>query len=161
VDIDELDDEWFAAARFHEMLGFLDVVFINRNCAGMLFPGSDSNGWCTRLSELAAATATLIVLTLGAQGSVLMAAQQPPLDIPPRIVDSVDTTGAGDVFAGIFLSIWLHGLAPSEAAAYASIGAALSTTARGAQGYLPDATAIIRAQSAYAAAREKTHTDRW
>jgi ribokinase len=159
LDVDELSAEWFSATKFIELLGAFDIVFINRNCAARLFPDSDISGWCERLSALAAMTGRLILLTLGAQGSVVIAARQAPVAITPLTVASVDTTGAGDVFAGIFLSAWLNGLTPVEAATHANIGAALSTTAGGAQGYLPDAAAITRAAPAYAAAHEKTHTD--
>ena len=54
--------------------------------------------------------------------------------MPALAVDVVDATGAGDTFAGVFLSFWMHGASLGEAARHAAIAASLTTTAEGAQG---------------------------
>jgi sulfofructose kinase len=53
-------------------------------------------------------------------------------------VEVVDTTGAGDVFAGVFAARTAEGASTAEAARWANAAAALSTTGRGARGHLAD-----------------------
>lgn len=56
----------------------------------------------------------------------------------PRLpVDSVDSTGAGDAFAGALAAMIAEGLPLDEAAIFANATAALSTTSLGAQAGLP------------------------
>jgi ribokinase len=45
---------------------------------------------------------------------------------PGFAVEAVDSTGAGDVFAGAFLAAWLRGQSVTEAAQFANAAAALS-----------------------------------
>jgi ribokinase len=80
-----------------------------------------------------------VVLTLGEFGAVVFPASGgPQIEVPALPVNRVDATGAGDSFAGIFLSLWLHGASLEDAARYAAIGASLTTTAEGAQGHIAD-----------------------
>lgn len=80
-----------------------------------------------------------VVLTLGEFGAVVFPATGgPQIEVPALPVNRVDATGAGDSFAGIFLSLWLHGASLETAARYAAIGASLTTTVEGAQGYIAD-----------------------
>jgi ribokinase len=84
-----------------------------------------------------------VVLTLGEFGAVVFrrggGAQ---IEVPALAVDRVDATGAGDAFAGVFLSLWLHGRSLEEAARHAAIGASLTTTAEGAQAYTANAAQL-------------------
>lgn len=80
-----------------------------------------------------------VVLTLGEFGAVVFPANGgPQIEVPALPVNRVDATGAGDSFAGIFLSLWLHGASLDNAARHAAIGASLTTTVEGAQGYIAD-----------------------
>ncbi|TRX73657.1 PfkB family carbohydrate kinase [Pseudomonas mangiferae] len=54
--------------------------------------------------------------------------------IPPREVEPVDTTGAGDAFTGTFAIARLEGRAPLEAAAWGVAASSLAVTAYGSQG---------------------------
>ena len=77
-----------------------------------------------------------MVLTLGEFGAVVFAKDgSPPIEVPALSVDLVDATGAGDAFAGVFLSFWLHGASLTEAARHAAVAGSLATTAEGAQGH--------------------------
>jgi ribokinase len=76
-----------------------------------------------------------VVLTLGDLGAVVFPSDDgAPIFVPALAVDVVDATGAGDTFAGVFLSFWMHGASLGEAARHAAVAASLTTTAEGAQG---------------------------
>lgn len=78
-----------------------------------------------------------VVVTLGEFGAaVFPEGSSEMLEVPALPVDMVDATGAGDTFAGVFLSQWLHGVPLEQSARYASIAASLTTTAEGAQGII-------------------------
>jgi sugar/nucleoside kinase (ribokinase family) len=51
----------------------------------------------------------VVALTLGPAGVLLGARGRPALHLPAPDVEVVDTTGAGDAFAGAFLAAWLTG----------------------------------------------------
>ena len=55
---------------------------------------------------------------------------------------AVDTTGAGDCFCGALGGALAGGASLAEAVRWAVAAAALSTTALGARGALPDAAAV-------------------
>jgi ribokinase len=82
------------------------------------------------------------VITLGAQGTVA-AGDEGWIHEPALAVEVVDTTGAGDVFAGV-LAVGLVEAQPVRAAVrLASAAAGLSVTRWGARGLLPaDAPAV-------------------
>ncbi|PZG40927.1 hypothetical protein C1I98_22375 [Spongiactinospora gelatinilytica] len=63
----------------------------------------------------------------------------------------VDAAGAGDTFDGAFAALLLEGASPVEAARYAVVAAALTTTGPGAVGPIPARTAV-RARLATAGA---------
>ena len=83
----------------------------------------------------------LVALKLGAEGA-LVAADGERRRFPPFRVDPVDTSGAGDTFAGAFLARLAAGDGPFAAARYANAAAALSTTGYGAVAPIPRADAV-------------------
>jgi ribokinase len=89
-----------------------------------------------------AVTRSAVVVTLGARGALLVQADGPALlQAPPR-VQPVDTTGAGDCFAGALGQALASGRTLAQAVPWAVTAAALSTTGPGARGALPDAAAV-------------------
>jgi 2-dehydro-3-deoxygluconokinase len=79
---------------------------------------------------------SVIALTMGKNGT--MVATKDRLEvIPPRPVEAVDATGAGDTFDGAFLAEWLVHRDPFKATAYANAAAALSTLGKGAVAPIP------------------------
>ena len=144
LDLDELPPEHLKPQQLAKLLTAFDIVFVNRQCAKALFGELIAMAWTEQLTRLAAQTETIFLLTLGVQGVVVITADAAPTTISALKVNSVDTTGAGDVFAGVFLSAWLNGLTAVKAAEHANIAAGLSTTVYGAQGYLPDMSAIVK-----------------
>jgi sugar/nucleoside kinase (ribokinase family) len=61
--------------------------------------------WDTALEAHYAALAKLLVVTRAANGCTVYQRGQPPIHIPAPSVAVVDATGAGDVFAGVFLVV--------------------------------------------------------
>ncbi len=77
-----------------------------------------------------------LIVTLGKQGIRTRAhggAQEDELRLAAHAVSVVDTTGAGDVFNGVFAASMVQGCSVKEALVYANAAAALSITRVGAQ----------------------------
>ena len=72
-----------------------------------------------------------VVVRTAAAGCVLAVRGQEIARIPAPAVEAVDTTGAGDTHAGVFLAGLADGLTPARAAYRANAAAAFSVTRRG------------------------------
>ncbi|MDN5827801.1 MAG: PfkB family carbohydrate kinase, partial [Corynebacterium casei] len=83
-----------------------------------------------------------VVLTLGAQGA-LVAADKELIDIPTPKVTAVDTTGAGDAFAGALCARLLEGDDLVQAASFAAHVGATSTLQNGAQASYPQPSDVL------------------
>jgi ribokinase len=82
-----------------------------------------------------------IILTLGSHG-VYYAGPAGRIRQDAFIVDTVDTTGAGDTFTGFFLGLLLQGYQVSDALRHACAAAALSVTVAGAAPSIPQMEAV-------------------
>ena len=51
----------------------------------------------------------VVILTLGEKGSVIVSDEMEK-QIPSYVVNTVDTTGAGDTFCGAFVAQWVEGV---------------------------------------------------
>ena len=85
-----------------------------------------------------------IMLTLGSNGCTYRDAEQ-ALYHPSFCVKAVDTTGAGDTFAGYFITGIAEGMAVSEAMRLASAAAALAVSEKGAATSIPRRAAVEEA----------------
>lgn len=88
----------------------------------------------------------LVALKMGGEGALIVTRDR-RLRLPPHRVSAVDATGAGDTFDGSFLARLLAGDDIEEAARYANVAAALSTTGYGAVAPIPrrnDVEAALR-----------------
>jgi ribokinase len=85
-----------------------------------------------------------VVVTLGERGALVVPTAGAYSVVAPPSVDALDTTGAGDCFCGALSVALARGATLTDAARYAVTAAALSTTAPGARGLLPD-DATVRA----------------
>ncbi|HZT19891.1 MAG TPA: PfkB family carbohydrate kinase, partial [Dongiaceae bacterium] len=120
--------------------------FLNRDVA------QESTGCRGGPAQLIEATVALIrsasprgivVLTLGEQGVLLvLPGRDAPVHVPGLPARVVDTTGAGDAFAGAFLAVWLNGGDVVEAARYGNAAGALIVSVEGAQGAIPTAASL-------------------
>ncbi|NMR19214.1 ribokinase [Cellulomonas fimi] len=89
-----------------------------------------------------------VVITLGAEGSVVLD-QDGVHSVPARVVDAVDSTGAGDAFVGALAESLAGNQALLSASTYATAYAALAVTRRGAQASYPtrfEAEEFVRTQ---------------
>ena len=77
-----------------------------------------------------------VVLTLGKRGSAYINARQ-LLRQNAYLVESVDTTAAGDTFTGYFMACISKGLDPQTAMRYASAASALTVSRKGASSSIP------------------------
>jgi ribokinase len=83
-----------------------------------------------------------VVVTLGADGALLVPADGPAVHVTGHVVRAVDATGAGDTFSGALAAGLAEGRSIEEAVRRATVAAALSTTVPGARGGMPTLAAL-------------------
>ena len=110
-----------------EMAQFLDVVVVNE---------AEAVDWQWQVPHL--------VITRGSRGASYIGTER-SFDVSAPAVDVVDTTGAGDVFAGVLAASWDNG--PDRAVRRACTAAALATLIPGAGNCAPTAGAIASAET--------------
>jgi ribokinase len=150
----------------------LDVLVVNEHEAADLVGGPGSSGGggpapSGTATPEALATALLervpaVVVTLGAQGSLVAPRAEPSVRVPAAQVKAVDTTGAGDTYCGVLaaalartVECWTlapqtgvegaksqHSTELVDAARVAGAAGALAVTRVGAQDAVPDAAAV-------------------
>ena len=122
-----------AAPLAEPALRATDVLVVNEGEAAFL---GDYLGCQASAAALYTRLGVAVVVTLGEAGLEAMAPSG-PIRMPAHRVEAIDTTGAGDCFAGV-LAAQLDRGAPLEAAlARANIAAAICCTRRGTQGSIP------------------------
>ena len=127
-----VDTGWDSQGRWMEDLApclpCTDLLFVNQDEAQRLGGSTDTAEAARRLRE---AGARAVIVKLGGQGCAVFDAagetRVPGFDVPV-----VDTTGAGDCFAGAFLAALDGGAGMPEAACFANAAAALSVQQLGA-----------------------------
>jgi sugar/nucleoside kinase (ribokinase family) len=100
-------------------------------------------GCTTALAAAARAHRVHLVVTDGARGWTLYEPSGTSQHGAALPVHAVDTTGAGDCFAGVYCAELDRGADPRAAAAFASAAAGLSCTRLGARDGLPDRAAVL------------------
>lgn len=109
----------------------------------LLVPNEHEAAALTGLTDVHLAAAALlqdvpeVVVTLGAAGVLYAARGREPLTVPAPRVRAVDTTAAGDTFAGALAVALGEGRPMPEALRWASAAAALSVQLPGAQDSMP------------------------
>jgi ribokinase len=83
-----------------------------------------------------------VIVTLGARGA-LLAYPSGSVVIPAPHVDAIDTTGAGDAFAGALAAALAEGATMNEAVRFAVAAGAVACTSLGAEPSLPRRDAIL------------------
>jgi sulfofructose kinase len=97
-----------------------------------------------RLRERYQPRSPALCVTHGRRGAVLLYDGQ-LYESPGVAVTAVDTTGAGDVFRGGFITAWLEGRTPSAVLRFANTAAALSC---GRTGAMPSVPSLAEVRSA-------------
>ena len=127
-----MDTAWDPQGLWMETLGpclpHTGLLFVNEDEARQLTGSGDPHEAVRILREHGARD---VVVKLGPQGC-LAAAGDKWLTVPARSVDAVDTTGAGDCFAGGYLAALQRGLGHEEAARLANAVGAMCVRCLGA-----------------------------
>jgi ribokinase len=139
-----------------ELAELTDVLLVNAHEAALFLgpgasvPGADAHAaqWDAVRERFAGRGIRQVLVTLGAHGSVVLDSEATPGSrvtfVAPTRVDAVDTTGAGDAFTGAVAVRLAAGDALAEAAAFASVAAALATTRKGTQAAYPETADVER-----------------
>ncbi len=117
-----------------DLLAALDYLIVNEHEASELGGSSD----LAAASRSLASRVPRLVVTVGAEGSVLFDAGAELARVAAFPVTPVDTTGAGDTFCGAFASAIAEGRDFAGAARFASAAAALSVQTEGAVPSIPE-----------------------
>lgn len=119
---------------FVELLPFVDLLIVNLHEAQSLSGASDPS---VAARVLRRAGATAVVVTLGGDGVIAEAAED-SFVVPAAAAEVVDTTGAGDTFAGVLIARWASTrvLRPADIAAAAE-AAAITVGRRGTRSAFP------------------------
>ncbi len=121
-----------APARFED----IDILITNESEAARL---------CADNGDMASLARRLrhgLIVTRGPAGAAAFLADGGHIAVPALAVDPVDTTGAGDTFAGVLAASLDQGLTLPLALRRASAAASLACLALGAQPAMPDRAAI-------------------
>ena len=125
------------------LVALADIVVLNlvEACTilGREYPNMEADRIASAISSgkmLQAQSGSVVLLTLGSNGCVILSDAE-PIEIPAPQVVAVDTTGAGDTFTGWFCAGYLRGLSLEDAAREAVGAAALKVTRPGTGTALP------------------------
>ncbi len=122
------------------LLPFTDIFMANASEAEHLTGATDP---AQAVRKLAAAGPGLVIVKLGRRGAYAFTSTWEGHILPFR-VEAVDTTGAGDAFAGSLLYGLARGWEVQQAATFANAVGALSTTAAGATEGIRNYTDTVR-----------------
>ncbi|MEU6382929.1 ribokinase [Streptomyces bauhiniae] len=116
-----------------ELLGVTDVLVPNEYEAVTLTGRTDPLDAAVGLLELVPE----VVLTLGEAGVLYVSRDTEPLAVPAHQVAAIDSTGAGDTFAGAYAVAVAEEKPLREALSWAAAAAALSVQREGASASMP------------------------
>jgi sugar/nucleoside kinase (ribokinase family) len=123
-----LDTQWDTEGEWMKVLApslpWTDYTLVNEDEARMLTGHSEPGAAARTLRD---AGATHVVIKLGARGAWVNG-----VEVPGFSVQAVDTTGAGDCFAGAFIAALERGFPPEAAARFGNAVGALSVQQIGA-----------------------------
>ncbi|HWR54775.1 MAG TPA: carbohydrate kinase family protein [Bryobacteraceae bacterium] len=127
-----LDTGWDSRGRWLQDLGgalpHTDLLFVNEDEALHLSGCAGYRDAAMRLRELGAST---VIVKRGASGCAVFG-EACEFETPAFAVEAVDTTGAGDCFAGGYLAALARGASQPEAARIANAAGALNVQHMGA-----------------------------
>lgn len=135
-----------------EVLQQLEVLIVNQHELGLSARGVGiaQGDAIAQLEELADRHSLTVLLTLGEQG-VAARAEGRTWQLPAHRVQALDSTAAGDTFAGVFAAARAERRDLHDALSRAAVAAALACTRPGAQRAQPSREDIDRALGQYRA----------
>jgi ribokinase len=126
----------FEAEAVREVLPFLCLLFMNAVEARQL-----SNDLGTALTDL---PVPHILVTKGSEGAEWIDTKaRKTVSVPAKKVDVVDTTGAGDTFAGFMVAGLAQGFSHERSMERALAAAALAVTKRGTADAIPSLDSVL------------------
>jgi ribokinase len=130
-----------AAELDDELLTHVDLLVVNEHEAAVISGAAEDPGPAL-LKRVPA-----VVITLGAEGALVLTRDTEPLRVPGVPVEVVDTTAAGDTFCGVLAATLATGAELPAAVRRATVAASLSVQTAGAIASVPMA-AVIEARAA-------------
>ncbi|QNE13172.1 ribokinase [Pseudarthrobacter sp. NBSH8] len=138
-----------------QLADLTDILLVNAHEASLFLgsaaiPGhdADASDWEAVRRHFAERGLQRVLVTLGAHGSMVLDSLAPSgqqlVRVAPIKVKAVDTTGAGDAFTGAVAARLAAGAPLADAAAFASVAAALATTRKGTQAAYPEVADVER-----------------
>jgi ribokinase len=130
----------------HDLLELVDILVLNETELGLLagIAISESDDQARVLDaarRLQASAGQIICVTLGKRGVVALAGRE-ELTVAGRVVQAVDTTGAGDCFVGALAAQLSDGARLSDALTFANAAASISVQRMGAGPSMPTAAEV-------------------
>jgi sulfofructose kinase len=132
VSFDGGADRYFDGVR--DIIAMTDICIVARRFAAAFSGETDP---ATAGRSLLKAGPGIVVITAGAEGSLVMTKEGRSFHQPAFQVVAVDTTGAGDAYHGAFLFGIVKGLDLKECASLAAAVAAMNTGKLGGRSALP------------------------
>jgi ribokinase len=117
----------------HALLQLVDVLVPNAQEACELAGVADEVDAAVELSRAAG----LVVMTRGSRGALVAREGAVVAEVPAREVEAVDTTGAGDTFAGVLVARLAAGDELDAALSAATVAASISVTRPGTTTSMP------------------------
>ncbi|MEA2836605.1 MAG: ribokinase [Bradyrhizobium sp.] len=138
-----------AIAFDRELLDLVDVLILNETELGFLVKAKlrdtdDHSVFIEAARRLQTGTGKIVCVTLGKRG-VMALVDGGPLVIPGRIVEAVDTTGAGDCFVGAVAAQFANGKPIRDAFEYANVAASICVQRMGAAPSMPSGAEVASA----------------
>jgi ribokinase len=131
-----------------ELLDLVDILILNESELGFLASSElrdtdDHARFIEAARLLQAGTDRIICVTLGKRGVVALVDGEPVV-ISGRVVEAVDTTGAGDCFVGAIAAQLANGHTIRDAFDYANVAASICVQRMGAAPSMPTAAEVSR-----------------
>lgn len=129
-----------------DLLELVDILVLNETELGLLAgvavaESDDQARIIDAARRLQADTDQVICVTLGRRGVLALAGRE-ELAIPGRVVQAIDTTGAGDCFVGALAAQLAHGATLRNALIFANAAASISVQRLGAGPSMPTAREV-------------------
>jgi sulfofructose kinase len=126
---------------FPQLFTLVDHLILSRSFASRLTGESEP---AVAAKVLWSPGRRMVAVTCGSEGCRYISEVQPGIvqHLPAMAVETVDTTGCGDVFHGAYAAALCHGRCIPDALRFASVAAALKATCRGGQAGIPHRAAV-------------------